>query len=134
MKRTLAALATLAILSPSLSWGMQTVRYVMYSGSTGSSGITSNIIPLGQEDLAAVQVVLTGSTGGTLQLNASVDYNPNLGIAGTWTIIGGSSVNVNGAGNTMYNLADIGYPFLEVQYIQSTGVGTITATAFGKGP
>lgn len=95
---------------------------------------------LNQVPLYSIQAVWTGSPVGSLKLQLSNDiinsnppqaYNPIQIV--NWTDYSGSLTVVNGAGNFVWNCLDVGYRWVRLVYVFSSGTGTLNATFCGKG-
>lgn len=72
-----------------------------------------------------IQLVFTGTPTGSFSLQASADpyyNNPSSSQAPTnWTTIANSTFSVNAAGNVMWNVADVGYNWVQVVYTDTSG-------------
>ncbi len=90
----------------------------------------------------SAQVIMTGAPVGTLQLQGSNDAfegpvgnqmyqieNPNA----HWDTITGSSIAVSTAADVPYDVADVGYRYYRVQYVRTSGTGSMTVKHFAKG-
>lgn len=74
----------------------------------------------------SIQAVYTGSPVGTLSLASSND-----GV--TWDTITGTSTAVSAAGSTMFNVTITGYKWVRLEYVATSGTGTLNAFYVGKG-
>lgn len=89
----------------------------------------------------SIQVVITGSPIGTLDLQASNDFGtikpagPDQGNPGivNWTDVTGSSTAVSGAGTVLWNFEGAYYKWLRVNYTAASGTGTMTIRINTKG-
>lgn len=80
-------------------------------------------------DTAALEVEWTGTPVGTLSVEASLDGS-------TWYPTGQQCTDPTGAGstdNSLINCMGIGFAYLSLKYTNSSGSGTLTVTAVGKG-
>lgn len=109
---------------------------------TGTTTVNSNSIPLDQTYGFAIQAVWTGTSAGTLKLQASNDApvretQTNNGGPDTitnWTDIANSSTAViSGGGNFMWNFTGCFYRNVRLTYTNATGTGTLTASIVPKG-
>lgn len=87
----------------------------------------------------AMAAIITGTPTGTIQIQASNDPETNdtqYNVAGNrppstaptnWVTIANSPFSVTSAGESMWNVQAVGYNYVRVQYIDSSG-GTSTAT------
>lgn len=106
------------------------------AGAQYSNGVDLDFMALG-----AIQAVFTGSPVGTLKLQISTDNvpAPTLGSANmasnvvNWSDYTGSSVAVTTSGNFVWNLSFIGYRWIRLAYTKTSGTGSLTVTASGKG-
>lgn len=105
---------------------------------SGTSTITSSASNVMYSNTVGLQLQWTGVPQGTFQIQGSLDYNPGTPQskgsynAGTWTgiiVAPYSSADITiGSGSTkiLANLADIGFPWIRVQYTNSTSSGVLT--------
>lgn len=99
------------------------------SAGTMAGDLTSTVVPIQWEDNIAVQLVWTGTPTGTLAVQVSMDEV-------TWTAIPFDPVITQPAGSSgacFICLNQLASPFLRVIYTRSSGTGTLTAKACGKG-
>ncbi len=101
---------------------------------------TSTYTPLKSIFTYSMAILITGTPTGTVQLQASNDPETNEYQTNTtsgvmpatgptnWVAIDNSATSVTAAGNIMYNVSDVGYNYVRVQYTDGSG-GTSTATA-----
>lgn len=103
---------------------------IIASGTIMNTTINSSPVPLYQSWGYAIQVVFTGTPTGTFSLQGSCDPIPQARIEEiaptNWSTIINSSIAVSAAGNLMWNVADIGYTYVRVVYVDTSG-GTSTA-------
>lgn len=109
---------------------------------TGTATISTNAIPVDQIYGFAIQAVWTGTSAGTLKLQASSDPAPkssNVSTGGpyavtNWTDVTNSSTAVvSGGGNFMWNFNGAFYNYVRLVYTNSSGTGAITAEICVKG-
>jgi len=111
------------------------------AGSVNSIGVDLN-----QVALYSIQASWSGSTPvGTLTLEVSNDIVPVASSSSSpvgsdpaanvvnWSTYTGSSTSVNGNGNFLWNVTDVGYRWVRVKYTRVSGSGTINVTYSGKG-
>lgn len=116
-------------------------KNLLTNGSMGSS-INSFGIDLNQAYLTCIQAVWTGSPVGSIQLEISCDnvqpINANnadpAGNVVNWSVYTGSPVAVSGAGSNAWIITGVGYRWIRVQYVYSSGTGSLLVQANTKGP
>lgn len=83
----------------------------------------------------AVQIVFTGSPGGTVKLQASNDSPSVEGFPTNWSDVPNSSLAISASGVTLINVTDAYYNWVRVVYTNSAGspTGTCTITVNAKG-
>lgn len=110
-----------------------------------------NLIPSGAQDMStsfdlapvylghivnySIQLVFTGSPVGTLSLQCSNDPGFPTGNSPVvqssnvtnWTIITGSSQAISAAGNVVWNVENAGYTWVRVDYVATSGAGSLTS-------
>lgn len=112
---------------------------LVVDAADASASVTSDPIDVRDLVIGSIQVVFTGSTAGTVKLQASNDVyqflkQPSPQPAPTnWTDVDNSSQSVSGAGTVMYNLTSMGYDILRIVYTRASGTGTMSARMVGKG-
>lgn len=106
---------------------------------------TSTVLPpvyVGEAYNYSIQLVFTGTPGGSFSLQASNDTgsidatHPDVSTHGVmnWTDVQDSPVTVAAAGDLMYDVRIAGYNYVRVIYTRTSGTGTITvARAYVKG-
>jgi hypothetical protein len=104
-----------------------------------NANYNSPYIPLKSIYMYAMAAIITGTPTGTIQIQASNDPETNdtqYNVAGNrppstaptnWVTIANSPFSVTSAGESMWNVQAVGYNYVRVQYIDSSG-GTSTAT------
>lgn len=98
---------------------------------------TSNPIPVAQVVHFSIQLQFSGAPEGTFRLRGSNDQGrPNStdslkgeGIT-NWTLINGSSQLIEEAGDHMWDAREIGYRWVQVQWLPSAGTGTLNSARF----
>lgn len=96
---------------------------------TGSTNYRSAVIDMLCMDVAALELQWSGNPVGTLSVDGSIN-----GV--TWYPTGTAVNNPTGAAasdNSLINLSGIGYRYLSLSYINSSGSGVLTVTATAKG-
>ena len=115
---------------------------LVLSSTSVSSGVTvtGSISAVLYKDTISYQANISGNPSGYFQANVSLDYNPGVPqsqsgggkSAGNWASIGSYSI-VNGAPNPVilrYN--QVGEPWIQFQFVCSTGSGVVDMRVSGK--
>lgn len=105
---------------------MRVTPDVLLNAVSMSQSQSSSSQQLNQMFAFSVQAVFTGSPVGTAKLQASLDGT-------TWTDIEDSSDEIAAAGNILWNVADVGYPYMRFVYTRTSGSGALTVKFFGRG-
>lgn len=115
---------------------MRTFEYTLLSAGNMSGNINSPLQRLNQMQIGALQASWSGSTPvGTLKLQISNDDPDVVGTSNViWTDYTGSSTDVNGNGNFLWNLLSLGFNCVRVVYTRTSGSGSLKITIMGKGP
>lgn len=105
-----------------------------------NANYNSPYMPLKSNFMYSMAFIVTGTPTGTVQIQASNDpetndtqYNqaaampPSVGPV-NWVTITNSPFVLSTSGETMWNVRDVGYNYVRVQYLDASG-GTSTATA-----
>lgn len=95
---------------------------------TGTNVITSNPTNIENLDNIGFQITWTGNPVGSFQILCSIDgvnYVP-LSFGPPLTSPSGT------AGSFLVNLTELPYPWIELQYTNTSGVGALTAWICGK--
>lgn len=100
---------------------------ILSAGDMSTASLTSAVINCEVKILSAVSAVWTGSPVGSLVLQASIDQSQ-------WNTIGGSTQSVSGAGSVLYNIEDMGFPYMRAVYTKTSGTGSLTIKVNLKGP
>lgn len=105
-----------------------------------AADIISSIVPIDQVYGYSVQANYTtsGSLGGTLSIQASVDHvqdtEGNVINAGTFVDITGTPVVLTGAGSFIWNVMTANYLYFQLKYTHAGGdTGTLNAFSVTKG-
>jgi hypothetical protein len=98
----------------------------LLTSSTMTANITSNPVALTGRLGCSFQPVWTGSPVGTVKVQVSVDGT-------NYSDYEGSSVAVNGAGSTVFNVTNAFFLFARVVYTFTSGTGSLSMTASAKG-
>lgn len=92
---------------------------------------SSDAVPLKSIYMYNIVAIITGTPTGNIKLQASNDPETNdsipLPAPTNWVDIGDSGFALTSAGNTMWNVREIGYNYVRVVYTDISG-GTSTAT------
>lgn len=92
-------------------------------------------------DTVGYQFNLSGTPTGVLQINGSLDYNPvlpqsadpiNGSLSGTWTTIASVSVSSGTPSPVFFNMNQLGFAWIQSQFISSTATGTLSGWICGK--
>lgn len=102
-----------------------------------AQAMTGNInVPLSVDQvyMGAVHSIWSGTPTGTLKLQASCDNVDEPSQVTNWEDISGASTAIAGAsGSALWNVVNIGYKWLRLSYVFSSGTGTLNSTYNGKG-
>jgi hypothetical protein len=125
---------------------LPTFQCVTPTAGNMATTITSQVSRIRYIDNLSYEVVWTGGTSpaGTIQIQASDDYSANdagtqVFNAGTWTNIGvvdtsGNPPTISGAsGSHMIQIMQLPHEYVRLQYIPTSGTGTMSAWVCGKG-
>ncbi len=119
-----------------------TIQMLSGAAMTGTAVVTSNPIPLDQIYGFAIQAYWTGTSTGTLKLQASCDApvrttqtsNGGPDVVTNWTDIANSSTPViSGGGNFIWNFTGCFYRYVRLVYTNATGTGSLSAEISEKG-
>lgn len=131
-----------SLTEPAFAQRFAQTQIVTSGDMSAAAGINSNAIDLQQGSLAAIQAVWTGATAiGTASLQISNDNvavpaagsaNPGVNVV-NWSTYTGSTTSISGAGNFLWNLNNVGYRWLRLNYTSSSGAGTLNAILTYKG-
>lgn len=113
---------------------------------SGTNTITSSVTNVVHKDNLCYELVWSGTPNGTFSVQGSVDYNPGLPQSepdgaqsnGTWTSLpvldtsGNPPVASGSAGQILCDLNQLPYPFIRIQYTNSSGSGTLSGWVSGK--
>lgn len=106
--------------------------------------LTSAITEITRKDNIAYELSWTGTPTGTFTVQGSISYNPGNpqsgggANAGVWTTItvtdqnGNAPAAAGAPGQVLMNLNELSFPYIRVQYTNSTGSGTLTGYVSGK--
>lgn len=107
----------------------ESTRTNPFTNASMAGNLTSPSISLLNTDKLAIQAVFVGANAqvpsGTFTLQVTNDQT-------TWTTIAGSASTVSAAGDIMWNIVDLGYPYVRVVYTRTGGDGTLNCTVFTK--
>lgn len=97
-------------------------------------------VPLKNIFMYSMAAIFTGTPTGTVKLQASNDPETNdsvpLPAPTNWVDIADSSFPITAAGETMWNVSEVGYNYVRVVYTDSSGgasTATMTTIFNGKG-
>jgi hypothetical protein len=115
---------------------MPTTQEVILTAGNMALTLHSLVVDLGAVGLGSIQAVFTGSPVGSLFLELSDDIvppgaDPNSVIT-NWTTYTGSAYAVTAAGNYVFNISNMGYKWLRMTYVPSSGSGSLSAIAAAK--
>lgn len=103
-------------------------KLIVTNGSM-SSNITSTSYEVKEQKTLFIQAVWSSGVApeGILELKGSTDSD------GTYTRIEGSVLDVTGnSGSDGWNLANIGYPYIQCVYTRTSGTGILNVKICGK--
>lgn len=114
---------------------MRTNNKQINNATVMNTSFNSPAVPLKNIILYSIAANVTGTPTGTIKLQASNDPETNDTMPdGTpqptptnWADITGSSFTLSAAGETMWNVSDVGYNYVRVAYTDGSG-GASTAT------
>lgn len=99
------------------------------SGDLQSLGVDMLSLPYG-----AVELVWTGTPTGTFSIDGSIDNVKAASSVVNWYPTGTAIDSPAGAsGSTLVNLTGIGFRWIRVSYVSTSGSGSLNITLFGKG-
>lgn len=89
--------------------------------------------------ITAAVVETVATLAGTLKIQASNNafadnVNNNEAADAVWVDVSGSSQNVSGSGNFLWNVADAEYRAFRLVWTKTTGTGTFDIQIVAKGP
>jgi hypothetical protein len=111
---------------------------------TGTQAITSPPTEISLKDNIAYELTWTGTPVGTFAVQVSIDYNPGNTQSkggydpGTWqnlplTDTNGNPLVASGSpGQIFMNLTEICFPWIRVQYTNTSGTGVLSGWISGK--
>lgn len=102
---------------------MRQINEIAVASQTAAS-INSTPIPALNLIMMSAQIVTTGSSSGTLKLQASNDDPVTADLPTNWSDIPGASVAIGGAGAALIPKIDCCYQWVRVVYTNA-GTGTI---------
>lgn len=115
------------------------LRIIADADMTGTSTITSTEVDVTQSEIAAIELVWSGTPNGTFQIQAGVQILGG-GAAGgtgagvTWNnILTPAPTAAGAAGSHLINLSDFGFSKLRVLYTNASSTGTLNAYITTKG-
>lgn len=95
-----------------------------------SLGASFSSVPVNIQylDNTTVQLIFTGSPVGTFSIEGSVNHAANAitgveTVAGTWTPITSSAVSA--AGDILFDLNQLSFPWIRVSYTRTSGTGSV---------
>lgn len=129
--------------SKSVSPSYKIYDAVPISTTTSVTSSASNIL---YRDAVAMQFKWTGNPQGTVDVQGSLDYgpqltqaggNPDAPNAGTWTSLTFSTTpTVSGSSSLLINMSNLSFSHIRAVYTNSSGSGTLTgyivAKSFGQ--
>lgn len=112
-------------------------QYPIINATSMAATITSAATNVEFLDNIGFQIVWTSSDAiGTITIEGSNTYNPNLNVAGSWFALTFSPALTQPASNNgNYGISVNQFPWswIRVVYTRSSGSGTLTATLSAKG-
>jgi len=117
---------------------MEKTQMIINGAMTGTSVITSNALNIRFLDNIGVQFNFTGTPTGSFQVLVSADHEQdpegNVTVPGTFIPITLTPAPVASgvAGQIYIDLNQLSAPWMEVQYTNSSGSGTLNAFATAK--
>jgi hypothetical protein len=117
---------------------IEPIRLIASGAMTGTSVITSPAVRIARHDNVSIQCAWTGTPAGSFAVQASLDYQQNpdgsVANAGTWTNITlPSTPSASGsAGSVVLDLNQLSFPWVRVQYTNTSGSGTLNCYLSAK--
>lgn len=103
---------------------MRVANIPIFSSQSLGANATSSAQTLDQAFGFSVQAQWTGaSAAGTLKLQASLDGT-------NWDDISGASTTIAGAGNILWNVTDVMFPWVRVVFTRTSGTGSLSTRLF----
>lgn len=109
---------------------------------SGTNAVTSSVSNILYRDAVAMQFKWTGNPQGTVDVQGSVDYAPQLTQAGgapdapnsgTWTSLSFSTTpTVAGSSSLLINMTQLSFSNIRAVYTNSSGSGTLTGYVVAK--
>ena|SRR5258706_13808615 len=114
---------------------------------TGTSTLTSSVSDIRYKDSIAFELEWTGTPVGTFTVQGCLDFSPSNEIqgirgppnAGNWVTItnladvnGNSLVAAGAPGQILINMTQVGWPYIRVQYTNTSGSGLLTGYMSAK--
>lgn len=126
------------------SWALRTATMPMFTAQTiGAVTINSGPVDIGQILDLSLIAIYTGTPVGVLQIQVSnaivnasqaqITATPSLIPATSWITYGGTSQSISAAGSSAWNLPDVAYRYLRVQYAGTSSSGVLNANMTIKG-
>lgn len=100
-------------------------KIILSAGDMSQATLTSTSIPLEQMFGCSIQATFTGAPVGSLKLQVSNDQV-------SWCDLP-SPTAISAAGCAMFNVSDTMYLFIRAVYTKTSGTGSLTIGAVGKG-
>lgn len=107
---------------------MRPFNYPIANDGNMNADVYSAPIPVSMATYASLHAAWTGSPVGTLLIEASDDSTFTL----PWATIAASQISINGPGNVIYGLSEIGYAFIRLHYEAVSGSGALSAIINGR--
>jgi hypothetical protein len=108
--------------------------YVVLEAGDMSADVASAAIDMLSLPFGALEAAWTGSPVGTFSVDGSIQNVASADLVTTWYPTGTAIEDPAGAaGSTLINLSGVGFRWLRLSYTRTSGTGSLTVTAFGKG-
>lgn len=115
---------------------------LVLSSTSVSNGVTvtGSISAVLYKDTISYQANISGNPSGYFQANVSLDYNPGTPqtqgggakSAGNWASIGSFSILTGSPSPVILRYQQVGEPWIQFQFVCSTGSGVIDMRVAGK--
>lgn len=105
---------------------------IINAGDMSQASITSAIIDLNQTECFAIQSVYSGSPVGSLTISGSCDIATSASGVSNWTALP-NPVAISAAGSNLQSFSNVGFRWLKVVYLKTSGTGALSATFNGQG-
>lgn len=108
--------------------------YRVLSSGDLSADLSSPAVDMLSLPFGAIELVWTGDAVGVFSVDGSIDNVPNASDVVNWYPTNTDVNNPAGASSsTLVNLSGVGFRWIRVSYVSTSGTGALNVTFFGKG-